>query len=70
MADRPIDTKYGAIEVKVDLATAKEGNQALAAAQDAAKAEASREGRKLRPGYGTRRDGNVLTIIFAYDDAK
>lgn len=70
MADIQIDTKYGAIEVKVDLAAVKDGNQALAAAQEAAKTKASREGRKLRPGYGTRRDGNVLTIIFAYDYAK
>lgn len=65
MADRSIDTKHGSIEIVVDLKTARDGNTALREATAEAEAQAKAQRRKLRPGYGTRRDGDTLYIIFA-----
>lgn len=65
MADRSIDTKYGSIEVAVDLKTARDGNTALKEATADAETQAKAMKRKLRPGYGTRREGDTLYIVFA-----
>lgn len=65
MADRIIDTKYGSIEVAVDLKTSRDGNAALKEAKTDAEMQAKAMKRKLRPGYGTRREGDTLYIIFA-----
>lgn len=64
MADRSIDCPHGSIEIKINLATTKDGNKALAEAAAKAMAQAKAEGRALAEGYGTRREGDMLALIF------
>jgi len=66
MADIKVHAPDGAIEIEVNIATAKSGNEALADARAKAAAQAKAEGRKIAGYYGTRRDGDILTIIFPY----
>lgn len=65
MADRSIGIEHGPIEIVVDLKTARDGNKALKEATADAEVQAKSQGRKLMPGYGARREGDKLTIIFA-----
>lgn len=64
MADIGIGVPYGSIEVEIHLATTRDGNKALAEAAASAKAQAKAQGRDLGDGYGTRREGDTLAIIF------
>lgn len=64
MADREITSAHGSIEITIDLATAKDGNKALAEARASAAAQAKDERRQITGEYGTRRDGDKLVVIF------
>lgn len=64
MADRNIVCPHGSIEIEVNLTSIKDGNKALADATAEAAVQAKAQGRTLANGYGTRRDGDMLTIIF------
>jgi hypothetical protein len=66
MADINIDCPNGSVEVVVNLASARDGNQALADARAQAATRAKADGRKLSGNYGTRRDGDLLTIVFPF----
>lgn len=64
MADRSINCPHGSVEIVINLAKTKDGNKALAEATAKAAAQAKAQGRALGEGYGTRRDGDMLAIIF------
>lgn len=64
MADRSIDCPNGSISIEINLAKTRDGNKALAGATAKATAQAKAEGRALAEGYGTRRDGDTLAVIF------
>lgn len=64
MADRSIDCSHGSIEIEINLAKSKDGNKALSEATAKAVAQAKADGRSLGEGYGTRREGDTLAIIF------
>ena len=64
MADRPIDCPNGSIEIGINLAKTKDGNKALAEARERATAQAKAQGRQITGDYGTRRDGDMLAIVF------
>lgn len=64
MADIPIECPNGSIEISVNLATAKDGNKALADARADATSQAKSQKRQLTGEYGTRRDGDVLAVVF------
>lgn len=64
MADICINCPHGSIEITVNLAKTRDGNKALAEAETDARAQAKAQGRQLGEGYGTRRDGDTLSIVF------
>lgn len=65
MADKVIAAPFGSVSVTISLKTAKDGNKALAEARANAVQQAAAQGRKLNGDlYGTKRDGDDLTITF------
>lgn len=64
MADIDAPAPNGSIEIEINLASTKDGNKALAEAQQQAVAQAKAQGRQITGKYGTRRDGDALVVIF------
>lgn len=64
MADRVIDCPHGSIEISINLATTRDGNKALEEARASATAQAKGQSRQITGDYGTRRDGDMLAIVF------